>query len=215
MDFSPQYLFGCEAIARLAPRKGVVMRKFALLLLATALPFAAHATKLPAPVGHPCRQGIGRALDFWIGDWTVTNIDGSNAGENRVEQLLDGCAVIEHWHGAAAGDDGLSLFSYDASHHSWDQIWVTADTARPGGLKHKVLTGVANGVRFDGTIRAPGGDIIDRTTLTPWRDGRLRQTIQWSRDGGRSWKTVFDAFYTRKTRPDPGRSPIRISPLQK
>jgi hypothetical protein len=49
---------------------------------------------------------------------------------------------------------------------------------------------------------------IDRTTLTPWLDGRVRQTIEWSKDSGKTWKTVFDAFYIRKgAKPDLGNSP--------
>ncbi|HEY2069847.1 MAG TPA: hypothetical protein VGG48_09860 [Rhizomicrobium sp.] len=175
------------------------MRKFLLLLL--LLPFAGQAATLPAPTSTPCRdQKLGRALDFWIGDWTVTNADGSKAGENRIERLLDGCAVIEHWHGVDKGDDGLSLFTYDAVRHGWDQTWVTQDTSRPGGLKHKRLTLIlhAGAARFEGTIVTPKGPLIDQTTLAPLDDGRVRQTIAWSRDNGRTWKTVFDAFYARK-----------------
>jgi len=182
------------------------MRAVLPIVLLLSLP--AHAATLPAPSGQPCReQAMGRILDFWIGDWTVTNVDGSKAGENRVERILDGCAVIEHWHGAQAGDDGMSLFSYDARRHSWDQVWVTADTSRPGGLKHKMLKEVLYPAApvFEGVIVARKGvTILDRTTLTPWPDGRVRQTIEWSRNGGKSWKTVFDAFYNRKGGPDLG-----------
>jgi hypothetical protein len=184
------------------------MRYLLLIALFAAAP--AGAATLPAPTGQPCReQAAGRALDFWIGDWTVTNIDGSRAGANRVERSMGGCAVTETWHGVDKGDDGMSLFSYDARRKTWDQVWVTPDTARPGGLKHKTMTGIlyAGAVRFEGRIAAQDGTIVDRTTLTPWRDGRVRQTIEWSKDGGKSWKTVFDAFYNRKDRPDLGARP--------
>jgi hypothetical protein len=179
----------------------------AMALLAAA---PACAATLSAPNGQPCReQAMGRALDFWIGDWIVSNVDGGKAGENRVERLMGGCAVVENWHGVAPGDDGMSLFSYDARRRRWDQVWVTPDTARPGGLKHKTMTGVLHGnaVRFDGTIQTAKGPMIDRTTLTPWRGGRVRQTIQWSTDGGKTWKTVFDAFYDRKAKSEAGGDP--------
>ncbi len=191
-------------------RKGAGMRNMPLMAIVVLAPFAALANKLPAPVSQPCReQAMGRALDFWIGDWTVTNADGGKAGTNQIDRMLDGCAVTETWHGIAAGDDGMSLFTYDARRHTWDQVWVTQDTSRAGGLKHKKMTGVlyAGAVRFQGTIDTPKGAVIDRTTLTPWRDGRVRQTIAWSKDNGRSWKTVFDAFYNRKGRPDLGARP--------
>jgi hypothetical protein len=171
---------------------------------------SAHAASLPPPASQPCREQVqGRALDFWVGEWRVVNAgDGTAAGENRIARLLDGCAMIETWHGVDKGDDGMSLFTYDARRRVWDQVWVTQDTSRAGGLKHKTMTGIlyANAVRFQGTIATPKGDILDRTTLTPWRDGRVRQTIEWSKDDGKTWKAVFDAFYIRNGSPDPGAS---------
>jgi hypothetical protein len=182
----------------------------AVLLLAT--PGLLAAGTLPAPASRPClEQPRGRALDFWVGDWKVVNAaDGTAAGENRIERLLDGCAVTETWHGVEKGDDGMSLFTYDARRHVWDQVWVTQDTSRPGGLKHKTMTGIlyANAVQFQGAIATPKGQVLDRTTLTPWRDGRVRQTIEWSKDGGKAWRVVFDAFYIRKGSPNPGASPF-------
>jgi len=174
---------------------------------------AAAAAPLPAPTGAPCRsQAQGRVLDFWVGDWKVVDAkDGSLAGTNLVERVLEGCAVIENWHGVTPHDDGKSLFTYDARRHTWDQVWVTEDTSRAGGLKHKTMTGVlyANAVRFQGAIdRGKGVVILDRTTLTPWLDGRVRQTIEWSMDKGKTWKTVFDAFYIRKgAKPDRRNAP--------
>ncbi len=183
-------------------------------LLAVALVVAGPVSAAPLPQGTqalPCRADIrGHALDFWIGDWTVTNADGTPAGTNTVTRILGGCAVIEDWHGVTPGDDGMSLFTYDARTRKWEQTWVTQDTTRPGGLKHKTMTGVfyGNAVRFEGRIAQGGGKtLIDRTTLTPWLDGRVRQTIEWSRDNGKSWKTVFDAYHNRKGRPDRGARP--------
>ncbi|MBI3678403.1 MAG: hypothetical protein HY243_17470 [Proteobacteria bacterium] len=185
------------------------MRKLMIVVAAAFAAQAANAAPLPrGTTPMPCRaDAMGRALDFWVGDWTVTNVDGTKAGENSVEPILDGCAIMENWHGVDKGDDGESLFTYDARRKTWDQVWVTQDTTRPGGLKRKTLTGIlyANAVRFEGKIEMkPGVTIIDRTTLTPWLDGRVRQTIEWSKDDGKTWKAVFDAYYNRKGHPDLG-----------
>src|SRR6185295_12983591 len=137
------------------------MRKATIVFAVAFASFAANATPLPhGTTPTPCRADVkGRALDFWVGDWTVTNADGSKAGENRVERMLDGCAIMENWHGVDAGDDGKSLFTYDARRRIWDQVWVTQDTTRPGGLKHKTMTGIlyANAVRFQGQIAVKRG----------------------------------------------------------
>jgi hypothetical protein len=39
--------------------------------------------------------------------------------------------------------------------------------------------------------------VLDRTTLTPLADGRVRQVIERSSDGGTTWTTGFDAMYVR------------------
>ncbi|HEY1708858.1 MAG TPA: hypothetical protein VGG10_11390 [Rhizomicrobium sp.] len=178
------------------------MRKILLAAFVLAsVSVTAFGNPLPTPAGKPCRtQTMGRALDFWVGDWNVVDAkDGSAAGTNRVEQVLDGCAVIENWHGVTAGDDGKSLFSYDARRQTWDQVWVTQDTSRAGGLKHKSLLDARDGVvRFQGIVATPKGPLIDRTSLAALRDGRVRQTIEWSKDNGKTWQTVFDAYYIRK-----------------
>jgi hypothetical protein len=40
--------------------------------------------------------------------------------------------------------------------------------------------------------------LLDRTSLKPLKDGRVQQTIEWSKDGGKTWQVVFDSYYVRK-----------------
>jgi len=177
------------------------MDKWAIALgLAASLGLSGPATATP------CRDAPnGKALDFWIGNWTVVAVgDSSPQGTSKIERVLDGCAVIENWQGASPGDDGKSLFSFDVRLGLWDQVWVTQDTSRPGGIKNKrmVATYPDGGVRFQGTVFvAPGRTMQDRTTLTPLPDGRVRQTIEISRDGGTAWSVGFDAYYVRTGKP--------------
>jgi hypothetical protein len=43
-----------------------------------------------------------------------------------------------------------------------------------------------------------GGSHVDRTTLIPESGGPVRQTIEISRDSGKTWETVYDAEYRRR-----------------
>ena len=165
-------------------------------------PFAAlcalHVAPAHAEEGVCAAHENGDALDFWLGEWRVTSPDGATAyGENRIEKALGGCAIFEHWKGAGGGE-GKSLFYFDARSGDWAQLWVTGDTSRPGGLKHKkLIERIDGGVRFQGAYagRDAGETITDRTTLTPLADGAVRQHIEISQDGGASWQTNFDATY--------------------
>ena len=136
-----------------------------------------------------------RALDFWIGEWDVY-VGNRIVGHNRIEKILDGCAVMEHW-SARGGEDGKSLFFVDYNGH-WVQVWVTQWARTPGGVKEKLMvTDPPEGtVRFQGVIRHPeAGEWLDRTTLTPNDDGSVHQLIEFSEDNGQTWNPTFDAIY--------------------
>ena len=148
------------------------------------------ATSAPPPAG--CVRAEYHQFDFWIGDWNVTTPDGKPAGHNRIERLLDGCALQEHWTGAGGGG-GTSLNFFDAATSQWNQLWVDgsgqvlrlAGAARDGGM---VLEGK--------TTRANGSTVRERITWTPAANGRVRQLWENSPDGI-TWQVVFGGSYER------------------
>ena len=121
----------------------------------------------------PCGEEPAlRRLDFWLGDWAVT-VGEEQVGTNRIEKILDGCAVMEHWT-SATGGEGKSLFYYQTVTQTWKQVWVTQFALGPGGVKEKKLveTYGGAGVRFQGEIPLAEGGYLDRTTLTSARRHR-------------------------------------------
>lgn len=135
-------------------------------------------------------------LDFWVGEWLVYS-DDEQVGTNRIEKILDGCAVAEYW-ADVDGNEGRSLFYVDQDGR-WQQVWITPWAANPGGMKEKSLVDQPlpeGAVRFQGSMRHPdAGEWLDRTTLTPLGDGTVRQLIEISRDRGETWRAAFDAIY--------------------
>ncbi|MFL6759300.1 hypothetical protein [Sphingomonas sp.] len=163
------------------------------LALVAAAAIAAQGTGGAA--SPPCRATeVSRNLDFWIGDWDVY-VGSMLAGRDTVERILDGCAVTERWNGGG-GDEGMSLFAYDARKDLWTQNWVTNNSAVPGGIKVKVVRAHAPAsTTFQGEIEGKSGAVYyDRTILTALPGGRVHQEIQVSRDGV-AWRTGFDAIY--------------------
>ena len=142
----------------------------------------------------PCNTPAHRLLDFWVGSWrVVAGEDQRQVGKNSINRILNGCAIIENWQ-SASGGEGKSLFYYHDFEKTWKQVWITDGQ----GFKEKHLIAVAdNGaVRFQGEIKLPNGDIVlDRTTLTPLAENRVRQVIEQSADGGETWQVGFDALY--------------------
>jgi hypothetical protein len=177
------------------------MRRIALFILLTLLtaPPLLLAQALSPSADHPCENDpVYHKLDFWLGHWDVVDMqDGTKGGENFIEKILDGCALIENWHELdPRGADGKSLFYYQRATKQWKQVWVTA----VGPIKEKKLVEEFKdgGVRFQGEIPKPDGtSYLDRTTLTPLKGDRVRQVIEISHDEGKTWQVTFDAEYRR------------------
>lgn len=172
----------------------MIARSAAWAVTVTAfIPAAAQCA--PPPAAQPCRATeASKALDFWLGEWDVY-VGAGLAGTDTVERILGGCGIVERWRDTS-GDEGLSLFAFDARKDLWTQTWVTDDSAAPGGIKVKVLRarGPAT-TTFQGEIEGKSGAVYyDRTILTALGNGRVHQQIQVSRDGS-GWRTGFDAIY--------------------
>ena len=173
----------------------------ALFALALAFGLSAPAfTRAEETPPAPCRESENaRALDFWVGTFEVF-IGDVKVGDNHIERVVNGCAIIENWV-AASGGEGKSLFYFDAAADTWTQVWVTGNTRALGGLKVKRFLGLGSDgtVQFQSEQAAPGGGTyLDRTTLTPLEGGSFRQLIEISGDGGETWRPTFDAVYRSK-----------------
>jgi hypothetical protein len=134
-----------------------------------------------------------------VGDWDVY-VGAQLAGTDRVERVMNGCAIVEHWRDTSGGE-GISLFGYDARRNLWTQNWVTPDTSVSGGIKYKVLRAhTPTSTTFQGELEGGNGAVYyDRTILTALPDHTVHQEIQVSRDGV-NWRTMFDAIYRPQAR---------------
>jgi hypothetical protein len=170
-----------------------------VLCLSTA---NAQAPAQPAAAATSCPATAGQPLGFWMGSWDVY-AGGKLDGHDLVESTLDGCAVIEHWDDAS-GFRGMSVFYFEPHGRQWKQVWVTDHALAPGGTKEKTLLhATPDSARFQGSVWVgPDRMVLDRTTLHRLDDGRVAQLIEYSKDGGTTWKTTYDAIY----RPAPKRS---------
>lgn len=133
------------------------------------------------------------ALDFWVGEWVVTNAGGYKVGTNTIERDLRGCMVLESWN-SPYGGAGKSLNVYDPAADVWRQTWV----AESGGVTVFEGTVKDGGITFEGEAVALDGTITGaRMSLTPNPDGTVTQIGSRSADGGATWQQVWQGTYTR------------------
>jgi hypothetical protein len=145
----------------------------------------------------PCAfSDVYRDFDFWLGEWTV-HANNRVAGENSIQLILDKCVIFENWTGAN-GYSGKSFNIYNASTKKWQQLWV--DNA--GGVLQ--LEGeLHNGVlEYTGkTPQADGTTALEKITFKKLPNDRIQQIWVQSPDDGKTWNTLFDGMYIRKTNP--------------
>lgn len=175
----------------------VTMQKYMTHLLALLL-FAASAGSAIAQAKSCETLPAYHVMDFWLGSWDVYEKD-ELVGTNVIEKVIGGCAILENWV-ESTGGEGKSFFYYNRLTERWKQVWVQDD----GFWKEKEMQpgAVEDGVRFQGTIQLKNGNrFLDRTTLTLQKYGHVRQLIETSRDGGKTWTPSFDAIYIKRKPP--------------
>lgn len=145
------------------------------------------------PTTPPCSSPEHRQFDFWVGDWRVTDVNGELQGTNRVEKILDGCAIQENWEGAK-GMKGHSYNIYAERRQTWHQTWVDSN-----GTLLMLEGGLVDGrMVLGGETPGPDGKGVIKHEIS-WEkldEVRVRQVWRTSRDGGSSWNDAFVGIYT-------------------
>jgi len=162
--------------------------------VATALAFVAFGASGQQPPAPGCETPEHRQFDFWVGDWKVT-AEGKPAGENRIEKILKGCALLENWTGAS-GHQGKSLNFYDVRRGVWHQTWIDHNgmaLALDGRFEDGKMT--LTGQQKD---LSTGVTILHRIAWSPLPSGEVRQLWDTSMTDGKAWTVQFDGLYRRK-----------------
>ncbi len=141
-----------------------------LPLLATVLSAVSAAAQTPtaspsgppSPPPKPClTMPESRQLDFWIGDWDVSQTGKPippKPSRSRIEPSDDGC-VVNELYTTPVGYSGRSLNAYDANKKHWEQFYV--DSA--GGVNHFIGHGRDGNMYYEGDFPPAGRPSRSRT----------------------------------------------------
>jgi hypothetical protein len=144
----------------------------------------------------PCATDSSyQRLAFWIGDWSVFDSLGTRYASQRVQSIIDQCAITAEWTGPI-GDRGMSLTAYDPRTHDWKQVYASNQVPGPAGVSIRKSDPSYDGpgVRFVPMADpAPGETSRLRITVLPLPDHRANELFEESHDGGTTWQILFKA----------------------
>jgi hypothetical protein len=139
----------------------------------------------------PCNTPEFRQFDFWVGEWDVASAaTNQRIGLNRISRINGGCTLREEYV-TPAGYEGTSLSFYDSERKVWHQTWID----NQGGALY-----LEGGLDGNSMLLSTGlvQQSFNRVTWSLLPDGRVRQHWQSTEDGGTTWSTVFDGYYSRR-----------------
>lgn len=159
-----------------------------------AITLACLSAGAAGAAGAPCSDAPFREFDFWAGEWNVHDAEGRLAGVNTIAREENDCVLVERWR-SASGGTGQSFNYYDPAAGKWKQLWIGL-----GLLLHMEGGPHEGGMRLEGPLQylGQGRTTLLRGTWSRLPDGRLRHFFEESADGGATWTTWFEGFYTRR-----------------
>lgn len=145
----------------------------------------------------PCMYSDNaRQFDFWTGEWDVFNTQGQKAGTSVVQQISQGCAILENW-SSTLGGSGKSINFYDPQTGKWYQYWMGAN-----GIPSRYEGVYKDGaMRYEGEAQAATGKVHTRLTFFNLDANTVRQLAEQSGDDGKTWTVTYDFKYVRHTTP--------------
>jgi hypothetical protein len=143
-----------------------------------------------------CQAGgpseLSREGDFLVGEWSVAAETGPAIGTARIVTDLSGCLFEERFE-TPKGLGAIAFTYYDYLSRAWFRTSIDSEGER------LELSGALAGGRLvlTGTEPGPGGRALTvRLTWEDLGDGRLRQRLETSPDGGASWRPGAALIYT-------------------
>jgi Protein of unknown function (DUF1579) len=157
-----------------------------------------------SPPPAPCTGPEHHQLDFWVGEWDLTwpgqGNNPAGTATNRIEKILDGCAVQENFTGTSGPRPllGRSLSTYSAREKVWKQTWVDSQGAYldfTGEFKDGEM-------RLSRHATGPAGKPrLARMVFTNIKPDSFDWRWEFSADDGKTWSVAWPIHYQRKGTP--------------
>ncbi len=140
----------------------------------------------------PCRYGEEyKRLDFWLGEWDVFVKD-KNTASSSITKSEGGCTLHEDYK-TLGGFYGRSMNYFDPVDKKYTQIWVD---------KFNSITVFKEVESKEGYLKMQAdkgnGTLTNMAYTHDPSTGNVTQTMESTKDGGKTWKQSFLGVYKKK-----------------
>jgi len=145
----------------------------------------------------PCSTPEHHQFDFWVGTWDLTWGTGEKAGSgvNVITHEMGDCVIEENF--SSNGENpfvGNSLSVYDQQAGMWKQTWVD----NSGGYLDFTGGMVGDSMILSRDATVKGKAVKQRMVFYDIAPDSMTWDWQSSRDGGETWKTLWQIHYKRQ-----------------
>ncbi len=142
-------------------------------------------------------RSITQLLSFWIGNWRISDDQGQELGSGSITFDDQRAQFVQRWMDSK-GQLGYSVTYYNDLDHQWYQKFTDTDK------NTYIMTGtfegtslVLQGERTTDTQADRHDDFELRTAVRPLKKDRVRQLVEFSDDGGVTWRPLIDFYFSR------------------
>lgn len=147
-----------------------------------------------------------REFDFWVGEWDVYNNTKILVGKSMIQKVTGECAIQENWSSLGSSYVGKSVNYYDAAKGKWHQFYYDSGSllAPSDEGEYKEYTSFANpsykgnAMVFKRKDADKKGEYIANFVFFNLESTKMRQFLEKSYDGGKTWVVGLDLLYVRK-----------------
>ncbi|AOW20460.1 hypothetical protein [Urechidicola croceus] len=132
-------------------------------------------------------------FDFWVGNWTVYDVNGIVVGSNKITKLYDNCVLREEW-SSSSGNNGTSNNYYNSTDNTWNQIWVD-NSGFSLVLKGNFIDGKM--ILKSDILKGQNGNYYNQITWTPNNDGSVTQLWEYFKEDGSLIQEAFKGIYKK------------------
>ncbi len=142
----------------------------------------------------PCRYGDQyKPLDFWLGEWDVF-VKGKKSATSSITKSEGSCTLHENYQ-TATKYYGRSMNYYDPEDKKYTQIWIDKFN---GILIFKEVEAKKGYLQMQADNGK--GNLTKMTYVLDPKTGDVTQTMEGSKDEGKTWAVSFVGVYKKKVR---------------